>query len=204
MHPLLSQLFYVIAVKTLHAQSEFSWQHCSYTQGVWLSVGEWNHSKAQRLTAPNRWRSPSVPCSPVSLSTFPLLFCWFVYFWFLYNQEPLELRGWRGLDIIWRRQRMRGTAWDRTPQACCRGPAKAGCQEWLRGPSGTSLRHLTSALQLSPALTLSRLKTHMELRQERASGTWSITLCHIIRISPIRIFCTHTSCGGSFVTKLKL
>lgn len=104
------------------------------------------------------------------------------------HSEPLELRVRRGLDIIRRRQRMRGTAWDRTPQACCRGPARAGCQEWLRGPSGTSLWHLTSALQLSLALTLSRLKTHMELRQEKASGTWSITLCHIIRISPIRIF----------------
>lgn len=95
---------------------------------------------------------------------------------------------------------MRGTAWDKTPQACCRGPDRAGCQEWLRGPSGTSLRHLTSALQLSPALTLSRLKARMELRQGRASGTWSITLCHIIRISPIRIFYNSfsiTECGGS-------
>lgn len=188
MHPPLSRLFCIIAAKSLHVQSVFSWQCCSHTQGVWLSVGEWNPSKAQRLTAPNRWKSPSIPCSLRSLSTFPLLFCWFVYFWFLYNQEPLELRVSRDLDIIWRRQWMRGTAWDRTPQACCRGPARAGCQEWLRGPSGTSLRHLTSALQLSPALTLSRLKTDMELRHERALGTWSITLCHIIRISLIRIF----------------
>lgn len=124
------------------------------------------------LTAPNRWRSLSIPglAHTLSLSTFPLLFCWFVYFWFPYNQEPLELRVRRDLDIIRRRQRMRGAAWARTPQACCRGPALAGCQEWLRGPSGTSLRHLTSALQLSPAMTLSRLKTHMELRQERVSG----------------------------------
>ena len=144
-----------------------------------------------------------IPCRRhrrLSLSTFPLLFCWFVYFRFLYNQEPLELRVRRDLDIIWRRQRMRGAAWDGTPQACCRGPAGAGCQEWLRGPSGTSLRHLTSASQLSPALTLSRLKTHMGLRQGRASGTWSITLCHIIRISPGIFYnwFSITECGGSF------
>ncbi|CAB1433131.1 unnamed protein product [Pleuronectes platessa] len=46
---------------------------------------------------------------------------------------------------------VRDAHWDRTSQACCRGPARAGCQEWLRGPSGTSLRHFTSALQLSLA-----------------------------------------------------
>lgn len=119
-------------------------------------------------------KSLPVPCNPVFVHL-PLLFCWFVCFWFLYNQEPLWLRVRRDLDIIWQWQRMRETAWDRTPQACCRGSAPVGCQEWLRGPNGTSLRHVTSALQLSPALTLSRLKTHMELRQEKASGMWSIT-----------------------------
>lgn len=88
MHPKISQLFSIITLKT---RSESSWQRHRYTQSVWQSAGEWNHSKAQRLTAPNRWISLSVPCSLLSLSTFPLLFCWFVYFWFLYNQEPLEL-----------------------------------------------------------------------------------------------------------------
>lgn len=156
---------------------------------------EWNHSKAQRLTAQDRWKSLSIPCSPVFVHL-PLLFCWFVYFWFLYNQEPLWLRVQRDLDIIWQWQRMRGTAWDRTPQACCRGSAPVGCQEWLRGPSGTSLRHVTSALQLSPALTLSRLKTHMELRQEKASGMWSITQS-TRRISPVRIFYNSSSIAQS-------
>lgn len=106
---------------------------------------------------------------------FPFCFVDLFIFGFHTKESLLSLEARRDLDIIRRRQWMRGTAWDRTPQACCRRPDWAGCQEWLRGPSGTSLRHLTSALQLSPALTLSRLEAHMELRG-RASGTWSITL----------------------------
>lgn len=108
----------------------------------------------------------------------PPFFCFvdlFIFGFYTIKSLLSSACGW-GLDIIWQCQWMRGTAWDKTPQACCGEPAWAGCQEWLMGPSGTSLRHLTSALQLSQDLTLSRLKTHMELRLGRASGMWSITL----------------------------
>lgn len=166
---------------------EFSWTAATYRVCGWASAsGIIPKLKSWQLQTDGKARLSRAArslCPP-----FPFCFVDLFIFGFYTIKSLLSSRVWRDLDIIWRRQRMRGTAWDRTPQACCRGPARAGCQEWLRGPSGTSLRHLTSALQLSPALTLSRLKTHMELRQERASGTWSITLCHIIRISPIRIF----------------
>ncbi len=119
----------------------------------------------------------------VNLSPFVLLICLFLV---SIQSRASWARVRRDLDIIWRWQQMRGTAWDWTPQACCRGPARAGCQEWLSGPSGTSLWHLTSALQLSPALTLSRLEIH--IRQEGTMGMWSITFCHITRISSMRIF----------------
>lgn len=68
------------------------------------------------------------------------------------------------LDIIRWWQWMRGAARDGTPQACCRGPGPARCLEWLRGPSGTSPGHLTSALQLSLALTPSLFKAQTAAR----------------------------------------
>lgn len=148
---------------------------------MWLSSGE-HHESSQSSEADSSKQMERPVCPRVPLFVFPSPFvCWFVYFWFPYNGEPLELRVWRGLDIIWWWQWMRGDTMGQDPPGVPQGPAQAGCQELLRGPDGTSLQHLTSALQLSPALTLSRLESHMELRS--TSGTWSVSLCHFIRRS---------------------
>lgn len=173
MHALLPRVFSIAIIMRQRAglfDSNFSFATCV---GKRWRVESFQRPKADRS---KQMEKPAMlPALFVCLSPFVLLICLFLVSiqsrarWAQSAEKPrhntavsIDERGSMGQDP--------------PPQACCRGPTQAGCQEWLKGPSGTSLRHLTSALQLSPALTLSRLKTHIELRQHRASGTWSITL----------------------------
>lgn len=56
------------------------------------------------------------------------------------------------------------------PPGVLQGARSSRMPGMAQGPSGTSLQHLTRALQLSPALTPSRLEAHMELRQGEPQG----------------------------------
>lgn len=64
--------YFVITVKTL----ECIWQCCE---------AKWGQSCLSSKTDNSQQMEKPVQ------STFPLLFCWFVYFWFPYKREPLEL-----------------------------------------------------------------------------------------------------------------
>lgn len=100
------------------------------TQGMWLSV------VSSKADSSEQMEQPVCATRPALFVHLPLLFCWFVYFWFLYNQEPLERKVRRDPDIIRRWQRTRGTAWDRTPRACSsRMPGMAQGSQWHEPPT---------------------------------------------------------------------
>lgn len=133
MHPWLSQLFCSIMVKTQQALVEFTGRGADRTKQM---------------------DKPVAP--PPAVASFFFLSCFVDLFIFAFYsiKKPIELWVCGGLDIICWWQWTSAVPWDKRPSERAAG---AECQEWLRGPSGTSLRHFTSALQLSSALTSSRL-----------------------------------------------
>lgn len=142
----MSQIYSVFTISVVSCQKRL-FKQINFFPGALHGVCE--SALVSGVKADRTEQMEKKPVCPIQalFSRPPRLFCFVDLFAFGFHTIESLLNsdhGW-ALDIIRPCQWTRGTAWDRTPQACCRELAQAECQEWLWGPSGTSLRHLTSA-----------------------------------------------------------
>lgn len=117
---------------------------------------EWNNSKAQKLTAPNRWKSPlPSPRSPL----FFVLLCHFVLLICLFSVS-IRSAPQRPRHNMWRRQRMRGTdGMGRDPPGVLQGARSSGMPGMAQGSQRHEPPTLNKRLAVVPGLDPpSRLK----------------------------------------------